>query len=288
MKKTGRMLLAFVLLITLVTCAPARAAAPEQPAYSHETPPLTEYGILPLPDGVEMEYGTYGDAQHPPLLLLSANGGDMHGYDTSILPELAKSYYVLTVSIRGTGNTAHGPGKLTFEQDSEDLICLLDALGIEKTSIFGYSDGGNLALVFAAAHIDRVERLAILSANINTSGTKFWYQIKNDLRYLYLSILYRLHPTEELLLEKDILGKMVGQPRLHFTDLRRITVPVLHMFGQYDMFYRLHFRLISAFLPDVRDLMIMDGGHVANWEQCDTVILPALLAFFAEAETPAP
>lgn len=288
MKKTGRMLLTFLLLLTLAMGAPARAASAQPQDYTHETPELTEYGFLTLPDGVELEYGTYGDPQHPPLLLLSSNGGDMHGYDTSILPELAKTHYVLTVSTRGTGNTAHGPKKLTFEQDSEDLICLLDALGIEKTSIFGYSDGGNLALVFAAAHIDRVERLAILSANINTSGTKFWYQIKNDLRYLYLSVLYRIHPTEELLVEKDILGKMVGQPRLHFTDLRRITVPVLHMFGQYDMFYRLHFRLISAFLPDVRDVMIMDGGHVANWEQCDTVILPALLAFFAGEDAPAP
>lgn len=242
---------------------------------------MTAYGFVTADDGVQIEYGTYGDPDAPALLLLPCNGCDMHEYDRDLIPELVKTHYIITVSPRGTGNTAHGPVKLTFERDSADLICLLDTLGIEKTSVYGYSDGGNLALVFAVQHIDRVEHIAIQSANINTSGTKFWYQIKNDLRYLWLTIRYRISPSEELLVQKDILGKMVGQPRLHFRDLRKITVPVLHLFGQYDMFYRLHFRLISAYLPDVRDVMIMDGGHVANWEHLDTVILPALLEFFA-------
>ena len=270
-----------VLLVLVLLASSMSVFAVQAAGYDHETPPMTEYGFVTADDGVRIEYGTYGDPDAPALLLLPCNGCDMHEYDSDLIPELVKTHYVITVSPRGTGKTAHGPQKLTFERDSADLICLLDALEIEKTSLFGYSDGGNLALVFAVEHIDRVERMAIQSANINTSGTKFWYQIKNDLRYLWLSILYQLHPNEELLVEKDILGKMVGQPRLLFHDLRKITVPVLHLFGQYDMFYRLHFRLISAFLPDVQDVMIMDGGHVSNWNHLDTVILPALLDFFA-------
>lgn len=281
MRSVLRRLTAAVLVCTLLLGGSFATSAAQQTGYDHETPPMTAYGFVTADDGVQIEYGTYGDPDAPALLLLPCNGCDMHEYDRDLIPELVKTHYIITVSPRGTGNTAHGPVKLTFERDSADLICLLDTLGIEKTSVYGYSDGGNLALVFAVQHIDRVERIAIQSANINTSGTKFWYQIKNDLRYLWLTIRYRISPSEELLVQKDILGKMVGQPRLHFRDLRKITVPVLHLFGQYDMFYRLHFRLISAYLPDVRDVMIMDGGHVANWEHLDTVILPALLEFFA-------
>lgn len=112
-----------------------------------------EYGFVEMKDGVKIEYGIYGKNNSQPLVLLPCNGADMHGFDGNVLPELQKHYKVICISPRGTGKSGRGNGKLTFEVMADDLKAVLDYLGIEKTYIFGFSDGGNLGLVFTHMYI---------------------------------------------------------------------------------------------------------------------------------------
>lgn len=49
----------------------------------------------------------------------------------------------------------------TLEQRAEDALAVLDSLGIEQTNLFGWLDGGPLALYLAATHPDRVARLVL-------------------------------------------------------------------------------------------------------------------------------
>lgn len=108
----------------------------EQPIFEHEMPELKEYGFADS-DGVKIEYGIYGDPDAEPLVLLPCNGNDMHNFDGNVLPELAKHFKVIAISPRGCGNSERGEGKLTFEVESNDLVNVLDFLGIEKAHIFG-------------------------------------------------------------------------------------------------------------------------------------------------------
>ena len=251
-------------------------------AKTNEMPELMQYGFADS-DGVKIEYGIYGDLNGDPLLLLPPNGGDMHSFDGSILPEMAKHFKVITVSPRGCGNSDRGNGKLTFEVMSTDLVILLDTLKIPKTKIFGFSDGANLGIVFTLLHQDRVSELAIMGANINTFGVKTFVQLGTDIEYLYLCADAFLTKDEKVALKRDICGMMVGQPSLRFKDLQAIKIPVLNMFGEFDLFKRWHSKMITKSIDGAQELMIIGGGHSSCFDQTDTVINPALLNFFGVA-----
>lgn len=268
-------LLSVVLCVAiLLCCVPATYA---QTAV--EMPELTEYGFVEN-DDVKIEYGIYGDLNAEPLLLLPPNGGDMHCFDDSILPEMSKHFKVITVSPRYTGNSDMGDDGLTFEIMSDDLIVLLDTLGVEKTRIFGFSDGGNLGMVFTVAHPERVESLVIMGSNINPLGTKVFDQISIIFEYAVLAVKAFFTGDPADIVERDIQGLMVFHPNLTFKDLQSIEVPVLNIYGEHDMIKRIHSKRITKNIPDAQELMIEDGGHSTCFEYTDTIINPALLEFY--------
>lgn len=252
-----------------------------QQTYDHTEIAPTETGFIKS-DGVDIEYAVYGSPSSEPMLLLSPNNGDMHAFDTSLVPELSKKFYVITFSTRGTGKTAHGPVKLTFERDSEDIINILDFLKINSVNVYGFSDGGNLGLVFTLLYPERVRRLAIKGANINTSGTKLFSQLGYDSKYVLLSIEYYFNHDEDTLRRRDITGKMVGQPTLKFSDLNNITCPTLNIYGEHDMFYRWHSQMITKSIPGATELMIKGSGHSISIEDTDKILLPALFEFYGD------
>ena len=248
-------------------------------AKSSGMPPVLKYGFIEC-NGVKIEYGIYGDMHGDPLLLLPPNGGDMHSFDNSILPEMAKHFKVIAVSPRGCGKSGRGTGKLTFEVMSADLVVFLDSLHIAKTKIFGFSDGGNLGIVFTLEHQDRVSKLVIMGANINTFGSKNGVQLGIDAEYAYLCAAAFFTQDKSIALQRDICGMMVGQPTLKFKDLAAIKIPVLNIYGEFDLNKRWHSKLITASIDDAQELMIMGKSHSNCFDLTDTVINPALLKFY--------
>ena len=55
--------------------------------------------------------------------------------------------------------------------------------GIEKANILGFSDGGNIAMVFSLAHPERVHKLVLNGANLNASGVRKTVQIPIEIGY---------------------------------------------------------------------------------------------------------
>jgi pimeloyl-ACP methyl ester carboxylesterase len=54
----------------------------------------------------------------------------------------------------------------SFNSDVEDLLALLDELKIEQAHLVGHSDGGTIALYFAAQNPSRVMRIAVVAAHV--------------------------------------------------------------------------------------------------------------------------
>lgn len=267
-----------LLVFSLIFCI-----APAGFAQEREVPEMIEYGFIDAGDA-KIEYGIYGQPDGEPLLLLSPNGGDMHCFDDSILPEMSKHFRVITVSVRGTGNSDWVEGTMNFETMSEDLVKLLDALRIEKTNIFGFSDGGNLGFVFTLAHQDRVKSLVVMGSNINTRGTNTFDQIQITYQYIILCIEAWLYDDIEYKIRRDIKGMMVGQPSLTFDDIAQIKVPVLNIYGEHDMIKRSHSKRITRSIEGAQELMIIGGGHSTCFEYTDEIINPALLEFYGVKE----
>lgn len=271
-----------IIALILIFCL-ALGASPVAFAAEREVPEMIEYGFIDAGDA-KIEYGIYGKPDGEPLLLLSPNGGDMHCFDDSILPEMSKHFKVITVSVRGTGKSDWVEGTMNFETMAEDLVKLLDALKIEKTNIFGFSDGGNLGFVFTLAHQDRVESLAVMGSNINTWGTNTFDQIQITYQYIILCIESWLYDDVEYKIRRDIKGMMVGQPSLTFEDISQIKVPVLNIYGEHDMIKRSHSKRITRSIEGAEELMIIGGGHSTCFEFTDTIINPKLLEFYGVAE----
>jgi len=245
-------------------------------------PELLKSGFIDT-NGVKTEYGIYGDMNGEPLLLLPPNGGNMHSFDGNILPEMAKHFKIITVSPRGCGNSERGRGRLTFEVMSADLADLLNALNIRKTNVFGFSDGGNLGVVFTLKHPEFVTRLAIMGANINTFGTKTTNQLEIETEYRMLSLKAFFTKNQSIALKRDIKGMMVGQPKLVYKDLSAIRIPFLNIYGEHDMIKRRHSEMITKSVRQGQGLMVAGGGHGSCFEQTETVINPAVLKFFGAA-----
>lgn len=117
-----------------------------------------------------------------PLILLHGNGED-HMYFKYQIEYFSREYRVIAIDTRGHGRSPRGDGEFTLSRFADDLYMFMTAHGIEKAHILGFSDGGNIALIFALRHPDMVESLILNGANIDPSGVKRRTQIPIELGY---------------------------------------------------------------------------------------------------------
>jgi pimeloyl-ACP methyl ester carboxylesterase len=62
---------------------------------------------------------------------------------------------------RGTGLSDRPPGVATPEERMEDARAVLDAAGVERAHVLGWSEGGGLGILLAATHPERVASLIL-------------------------------------------------------------------------------------------------------------------------------
>ena len=65
---------------------------------------------------------------------------------------------------RGTGLSDPVLGVATLEERTDDLLAVMDAAGSERAAIFGISEGGSMAALFAATHPERTSSLVLYGA----------------------------------------------------------------------------------------------------------------------------
>ena len=97
-----------------------------------------------------------------PLLLvpgLSGRGSFWAGQ----VPDLARDFRVVVHDHRGTARSSHSRIRYSVEQMTDDLVRLMDALGIEAAHLVGHSTGGAIGQVLALEHPRRLRSL-VLSA----------------------------------------------------------------------------------------------------------------------------
>ena len=81
------------------------------------------------------------------------------------LRRLAAFSRLILFDKRGTGLSDRVPTDQLpgLEQRMDDVRAVLDAVGSERAALFGHSEGGNMCLLFAATHPQRVSALALLA-----------------------------------------------------------------------------------------------------------------------------
>lgn len=203
----------------------------------------------------KLHYTDYGFGT--PLILLHGNG-DNSGYFKNQIEHFSRLYRVIAVDTRGHGKSPRGAAPFTLEQFAEDLYRLLNDLKIEKANILGFSDGGNIALIFALRHPDYVNRLILNGANLFPSGLKAAFSAHTKILFYLYSVFAKSNRNAARRCE--LLRLMAKEPDILPEELAGLNIPTLVIAGTKDLIKEKHTRLIADSLPDAR-LCFLNGGH---------------------------
>src|SRR6266581_224060 len=122
-----------------------------------------ETGYAPV-NGLKIYYKIHGiaDGKKPPLVLLHG-GGDTTGTSFGhVLTALARDRQIVAFEQQGFGHTANIADRpFSFEQSAADTVALLEYLHIGQADLFGFSNGGTIALQVAIRY---VRKLVVASA----------------------------------------------------------------------------------------------------------------------------
>ena len=192
-----------------------------------------------------------------PLILLHGNGEDS-SYFESQMDYFSQTRRVIAVDTRGHGRSPRGPAPFTIRQFAEDLREFVEEMGIERADLLGFSDGGNIAIIFALRYPERVDRLILNGANLWSRGVKPSVQIPIILGYYAASFFG--HFSGKARANAELLRLMVKDPNIEQEELRSIQSPTLVIAGERDMIREEHTRLIAAEIPGAK-LRIIPGDH---------------------------
>lgn len=108
-------------------------------------------------------YEIHGAEDAPPLVLSSGLGGSA-SYWAPNIGALAEHFRVIAYDHRGTGRSDRAlPDKVTVDDFADDILGLMDALGIERAHIVGHAAGGVAGLALAVKAPDRLDRLVVVN-----------------------------------------------------------------------------------------------------------------------------
>ena len=77
---------------------------------------------------------------------------------------------LLAPDLRGRGLSAELPGPSSIAQHAEDVVAVLDAVGVERALLVGHSMGGFVVAVAAARHPDRVSASVLVDGGPPLTG----------------------------------------------------------------------------------------------------------------------
>lgn len=119
-------------------------------------------------NGHSLNVEHYGVADGPMVVLLHHGLGSVHAWKDQI-PALEQAGYHLLVYDRwgyGASDARPALDLPTFNTDLEDLSAILLEEHVHRAALVGHSDGGTLALYFAARHPTMVRCLVTVAAHI--------------------------------------------------------------------------------------------------------------------------
>jgi pimeloyl-ACP methyl ester carboxylesterase len=112
-------------------------------------------------NGLRLHYLDYGNDGAPWVVCVHGLTGNAHNFD-ALAPHLAAKYHLISVDVRGRGDSNWGPPTEYLNQNYvTDLTKMLEELSIARASLIGTSMGGIISMMYAGGWPERVERLVI-------------------------------------------------------------------------------------------------------------------------------
>lgn len=109
---------------------------------------------------IEINYEVEGAG--PPVMLVHGVGTDLRSWD-AVAARLAPRYRIIRLDLCGHGRSSRIT-TCTLQDFLDDVTAVLDAEGIAKTHLIGFSLGGMIAQAYVLDHPARIDRVAFISA----------------------------------------------------------------------------------------------------------------------------
>jgi pimeloyl-ACP methyl ester carboxylesterase len=187
-------------------------------------------------NGIQISYETFGDPNHPAILLVMGFTAQLNGWPLEFCSMLVdRGHYVVRFDNRDCGLSTHLDGirvdlravveawetggpvppiPYTLSDFSDDAFGLLTSLGIERAHIIGASMGGMIVQTMA---IEQPERVLTMTSIMSTTGEREFYQWNAQAR---TAISATLPADREGAIAHSIsLSKILGSPR-HWDEAR--------------------------------------------------------------------
>ncbi len=123
---------------------------------------IAEVERVPVGD-INISYKVLG--QGDPIVLIMGSGSTMDMWDPLFLDNLSSKYKVIVFDNRGMGNTTAPPGNFSIAEFANDTAGLMEALGIEKAHIMGWSMGSFVAQELAIRYPEKVNKIILYAGD---------------------------------------------------------------------------------------------------------------------------
>ncbi len=186
-----------------------------------------------------------------PLVLL--HGGLGSGVDWQpLISDLVAEFRLITIDVRGHGRSTNPSGNLTYPLIASDVALAIEALGLDRPFVAGWSDGGQHALQLGSRYPGLVRALLVGAADYKTSPeSRAWVREffgMNDEGEVDLAVLDEMlgpsaprfhakHPGGDAqwrLLARQTAHLWLNYEGLSADDFSRIVAPALIMVGDRD------------------------------------------------------
>ena len=251
--------------------------------------------------GMQMYYEVSG--QGDPLVVLHSAYMNIPSMG-AILPKLAATHRVYALELQGHGRTNDVDRPITYANLADDVAAFMDAVGLAKADVFGYSMGAQAGLQLAIRHPGKVNKLVAASVAYDLRGWQPEFQaaipqmtVEMIVGMPFHAEYRKLAPNPEgfpALAEKLIA--LEHQPMAWEAEVSKVQVPVLLIAGDADVATLEHtvalFRLLGGGamgdmgkpLGASRLAVLPATSHTAVITQPD--LLLALIEPFLRGETP--
>jgi pimeloyl-ACP methyl ester carboxylesterase len=223
----------------------------------------------------------------------------------AIIPKLAETRKVYALEFQGHGRTTDIDRPITYPALADDVAAFMDAVGLPKADVFGYSMGAAAGLQLAIRHPDRVNKLVAASVAYDVEGWQpaFREFIPQMTVEMFADMPVFAEAYRKLAANPDgfpeLVRKLIAlekEPMAWGADVKALKTPVLIITGDADVATLEHsvalFRLLGGGgmgdmgqpLPASRLAVLPATSHTAVIGQTD--LLVAVIEPFLKGETP--
>lgn len=208
--------------------------------------------LVSTADGSHIFYRTVG--QGPPLFFIHGNSGSHHYFKQQI-KFFKDRFQLILMDTRDHGNSNNQGDYLSFEQIISDMNVIMAHENIKKTALFGFSDGANIALTFAAYYQKKVSQMILVSPNVRFSQLKPIQQfISNKLHWAAKYVIRSKKKQRVFQLAREDLPLTIDK-------MAQLEVPTLVVMGDHDIVSPEKMTSFVELLPQGKLSIIKHCGH---------------------------